>query len=100
MAKVILGNHPPALPPWQDRDSIRKFYCQNSNSEKNPRLPLQKRTARNPSSWRAPEPCDSNSLQDQILLMAAILSAKTTNVLICPAGKSSAEMNLGGISFT
>ena len=27
MAKVIFGNHPPVLVPWQDRESIRKFYC-------------------------------------------------------------------------
>ena len=27
MAKVILGNHSSVLVPRQDRDSIRKFYC-------------------------------------------------------------------------
>ena len=27
MAKVIFGNHSSALVPGQDRDSIRKFYC-------------------------------------------------------------------------
>ena len=27
MAKVILGNHSSVLVPWQDRDSICKFYC-------------------------------------------------------------------------
>jgi hypothetical protein len=27
MAKVILGNHSSVLVPKQDRDSIRKFYC-------------------------------------------------------------------------
>jgi UTP:GlnB (protein PII) uridylyltransferase len=27
MAKVIFGNHSSVLVPQQDRDSIRKFYC-------------------------------------------------------------------------
>jgi extradiol dioxygenase family protein len=27
MAKVILGNHSSVLVPRQDRDRIRKFYC-------------------------------------------------------------------------
>jgi len=27
MAKVIVGNHASVLAPRQDRDSIRKFYC-------------------------------------------------------------------------
>ena len=27
MAKVIFGNHSSVLVPRQDRDSIRKFYC-------------------------------------------------------------------------
>jgi catechol 2,3-dioxygenase-like lactoylglutathione lyase family enzyme len=27
MAKVILGNHSSVIVPLQDRDSIRKFYC-------------------------------------------------------------------------
>ena len=27
MAKVVLGNHSSVLVPRQDRDSIRKFYC-------------------------------------------------------------------------
>lgn len=27
MAKVILGNHSSVLVPNQDRDNIRKFYC-------------------------------------------------------------------------
>jgi hypothetical protein len=27
MAKIILGNHSSVLVPRQDRDSIRKFYC-------------------------------------------------------------------------
>lgn len=27
MAKVILGNHSSVIVPRQDRDSIRKFYC-------------------------------------------------------------------------
>ena len=27
MAKVIFGNHSSVIVPWQDRDNIRKFYC-------------------------------------------------------------------------
>jgi hypothetical protein len=27
MAKVIFGNHSSVLVPWQDRHSIRQFYC-------------------------------------------------------------------------
>lgn len=27
MAKVIFGNHSSVLVPQQDRDGIRKFYC-------------------------------------------------------------------------
>lgn len=27
MAKVIFGNHSSVLVPWQDRESIGKFYC-------------------------------------------------------------------------
>jgi len=27
MAKVMLGNHSSVIVPRQDRDSIRKFYC-------------------------------------------------------------------------
>lgn len=55
--------------------------CQNSSRERNPRLPLQTRTARNPSLCRAPEPCDSNSVQHQILFMNGILSPKLPKVL-------------------
>jgi hypothetical protein len=28
MAKVIFGNHSATMVPRQDRDSIRKFYCE------------------------------------------------------------------------
>lgn len=27
MEKVIFGNHSSVIVPWQDRDNIRKFYC-------------------------------------------------------------------------
>ena len=27
MSRVILGNHSSVIVPWQDRDGIRKFYC-------------------------------------------------------------------------
>jgi hypothetical protein len=78
MAKVIFGNHSSVLVPWQDRDSIRKFYCdvlggkimkadpaalclaaRTPTARKIHVSPFKREQARNPSSWRAPEPRDS-----------------------------------------